>query len=236
MIDKNNLPKHIAIIMDGNGRWAKKRRLPKIFGHRAGAKTVDRITAACAKIGIEALTLYSFSTENWKRSEKEVSGLMNLLHSYLDKKYNKLKKNNIKLNAIGRLDALPDKVKNKLFEVMDKTSKNSKMTLTLALNYGSRAEIVDAVKEIVKQAQKMKLKEEDITEEKFNSFLYTKSLPEVDLLIRTSGEMRISNFLLWQISYAEIVIVKALWPDFRIPDLNDAICEYQKRQRRFGGR
>lgn len=236
MIDKKNIPNHIAIIMDGNGRWAKKRHLPQIFGHRAGAKSVDIITEECARIGVKALTLYSFSTENWKRSEEEVSGLMNLLHSYLEKKFNKLQKNGIKLNAIGRLSGLPIAVKDRLFDVIDRTSKNERMTLTLALNYGGRQEIVDACKALVKKAQKNNLDVNSIDEDTFSKFLYTKGLPEVDLLIRTSGELRISNFLLWQISYSEIVATKTLWPDFRREDLKKCIEEYQKRERRFGGR
>lgn len=236
MIDKGNLPRHIAIIMDGNGRWAEKRRLPKILGHTAGARTVDRITTACAKLGIEALTLYSFSTENWKRSKEEVDGLMSLLYDYLGKKYKKLKENNISLKAIGRLDELPAKVRGRLFDVIEKTSGNKKMILNLALNYGGQQEIVDAAKRILNAAAKGKIKADDINEESFSSFLYTEGLPEVDLLIRTSGEFRVSNFLLWQISYAEIVITGTLWPDFTKEDLYAAIAEFQRRDRRFGGR
>jgi undecaprenyl diphosphate synthase len=236
MIDKDNLPRHIAIIMDGNGRWAKRKGLPALFGHRAGAKTVDTITTDCARLGIEALTLYSFSTENWKRSSEEVNGLMNLLYNYLDKKLKKLQSNNIRLNAIGRLDRLPDKIRQRLFDVIDKTSKNTKMVLTLALNYGGRPEIADAAKNLAEEVKAGRIDAADIDEELFSKFLYTKTLPDVDLLIRTSGEMRISNFLLWQISYAEIVVTKAYWPDFGTKDLQEAIEEYQGRQRRFGGR
>ncbi len=236
MIDKLNLPRHIAIIMDGNGRWAEKRHLPRILGHREGVKSVDIITQECAKIGIEALTLYSFSTENWKRSSSEINGLMNLLHNYLDKKYKKLQNNGIRLNAIGRLDGLPDKVRERLLDIIKKTSKNTKMVLTLALNYGGRQEIIDAAKELVKRAEKQMLSSDDIDEKLFSSCLYTKGLPEVDLLIRTSEEFRISNFLLWQISYAEILVVKTLWPNFRKEELFQAIKVYQKRNRRFGGR
>ncbi|NQT95742.1 MAG: isoprenyl transferase [Candidatus Omnitrophica bacterium] len=236
MIDRQNLPKHIAIIMDGNGRWAKKRHLPKLLGHRAGAKTVDRITEACARIGIEALTLYSFSTENWKRSAKEVEGLMGLLFNYLEGKYKKLQKNNIRLNAIGRLDELPPKVRTRLFDVIKKTSKNTKMTLTLALNYGGRSEIVDATRKIGSEIKEGRLNPDEIQEDTIERYLYTNGLPEVDLLIRTSGELRISNFLLWQISYAEIVVTKTLWPDFRVQDLQNCIEEYTQRERRFGAR
>jgi undecaprenyl diphosphate synthase len=222
--------------MDGNGRWAKKRHLPVVFGHKAGAKTVDRITEECARLGIEALTIYSFSTENWSRPKEEIDGLMNLLYGYLEKKYNKLQKNKIRLNAIGRLNELPPKVQQRLNDVIRKTSDNTKMVLTLALNYGARQEIADAAKAIAEETASGRLKPEAIKEDTFSNFLYTKGLPEVDLLIRTSGEMRISNFLLWQISYAEIVITKVLWPDFGIKDLHDAITEYQGRQRRFGKR
>lgn len=236
MIDTSNLPGHIAIILDGNGRWADKRHLPKIFGHRAGVKAVDRITEECVRLGIEALTIYVFSIENWKRSKEEIDGLMHLLYRYLKAKFNKLQRNNVRLNAIGRLKQLPLKVRERLFDVIEKTSKNKGMVFTLALNYGGKQEIVDAAKTLIEQAQKGRINPEDITEESFAEFLYTRGLPDVDLLIRTSGEMRISNFLLWQISYAEIVITKVLWPDFTKQDLYDAIEEYQSRERRFGGR
>ena len=236
MPDKNKFPRHIAVIMDGNGRWAAKRHLPAIFGHRAGAESVDIITEECARIGVEALTLYSFSTENWNRSREEVDGLMDLLHDYLEKKFEKLQKNGIRLNAIGGLSGLPQKVRDRLFDVMEKTAQNKKMVLTLALNYGSRAEITDAAKKLAVDVREGRVKEEDIDEERFAGYLYTKGLGDVDLLVRTSGEMRISNFLLWQISYAEIVVTKVLWPDFRKKELLGAIAEYQKRDRRFGGR
>jgi undecaprenyl diphosphate synthase len=236
MIDKKNLPRHIAIIMDGNGRWAKKRHLPVIFGHRQGAKTVDRITEASARLGVKELTLYSFSTENWNRSDEEVNGLMDLLYDYLSKKLKKLQKNNIRLNAVGRLDELPDKVRGRLTQAIDKTSKNDRMVLTLALNYGSRQEITDAVVRIAGKVKSADIDIDDITPDVVSEHLYTKGLGDVDLLIRTSGEMRVSNFLLWQISYAEIVITKALWPAFKPRDLEKAIEEYQARDRRFGGR
>jgi undecaprenyl diphosphate synthase len=236
MINKTKLPKHIAIIMDGNGRWAKKRRLPHVFGHRQGVRSVDIITEYCAKLGVEALTLYSFSTENWKRSPGEINALMDLLYDYLEKKYEKLQKNNIRLNAIGRLESLPEKVKSMLFDIMQRTSGNKKMVLTLALNYGSRQEIIDAVRAIISDAEKKSVSPESIDEKFFSSYLYTSGLPEIDLLIRTSGEFRLSNFLLWQISYAEIVITRTLWPDFRKKSLDDALEEYQRRDRRFGGR
>jgi len=236
MINKTDIPKHIAIIMDGNGRWAKKKHLPRVFGHRAGAKSVDVIAQECANIGIDALTLYTFSNENWKRSSSEISSLMNLLYNYLDKKYKKLLNSGIRLNAIGRLNELPEKVREKLFDVIKKTSKNTKMVLTLALNYGGRQEIIDVAKQLVKRATQKKLSCDEIDEDLFSSYLYTKLLPDVDLLIRTSGEFRISNLLLWQISYAEIVVTKTLWPDFRKEELFQAIKDYKKRDRRFGGR
>ena len=233
-IDKARLPKHIAIILDGNGRWAKKRHLPKVLGHREGAENVDRITETCRKMGIKALTLYSFSTENWKRPKEEVDGLMKLLYNYLVKKYNKFQKNNIRFNAIGELDAIPEKTKNKLFDVMQKTSKNDSMVLTLALNYGGRREIVEAAKLLAQRVKNGEIITSDITEDLFDKSLYTKDLPEVDLMIRTSGEMRLSNFLLWQLSYSEIYVTPKLWPDFRKKDLEVAIVDYQKRERRYG--
>ncbi len=235
-MDRDNLPQHIAIIMDGNGRWAKRRHLPKVIGHRYGARTVDRITSHCARLGIKALTLYSFSTENWKRPVKEIDALMNLLYEYLDKKLVKLNNNNIRLNAIGDIQGLPEHVRKKLTEVINKTSKNTGMILTLALNYGAREEIVAACKKLTKLVESEKLNTEDINESVFSDQLYTKDLPDPDLLIRTSGELRVSNFLLWQISYTEFVPTKALWPDFKVIDLEKAIVEYQNRKRRFGSR
>lgn len=236
MIDESRLPRHIAIIMDGNGRWAGKKHLPKILGHRAGVETVDRITEECVKLGIQALTLYAFSTENWKRSKKEIDGLMNLLCEYLRTRCNKLQKNKVRLNAIGRLKELPLRAREMLFEVMEKTSGNKGMILTLALNYGGQQEIVDAAKRLFQETARGRVNAEEITPKTFADFLYTRGLPDLDLLIRTSGEMRISNFLLWQISYAEIVITRVLWPDFKKQDLYEAIEEYQSRERRFGAR
>lgn len=236
MINKTDIPKHIAIIMDGNSRWAKKKHLPRVFGHRAGAKSVDVIAQECANIGIDALTLYTFSNENWKRSNSEINSLMNLLYNYLDKKHKKLLNSGIRLNAIGRLNELPEKVREKLFDVIEKTSKNTRMVLTLALNYGGRQEIIDVAKQLVKRATQNKLSCDEIDEDLFSSYLYTKLLPDVDLLIRTSGEFRISNFLLWQISYAEIIVTKTLWPDFRKKELFQVIKAYKTRDRRFGER
>jgi undecaprenyl diphosphate synthase len=236
MNDGYILPKHIAIIMDGNGRWAEKRHLPKVFGHRQGAKSVDIITEYCARLGVDALTLYSFSTENWRRSQEEIDALMDLLYDYLEDRYPKLQKNNIRLNAIGRLDGLPGKVRARLSDVMARTRDNNKMILTLALNYGSRQEIADAAAGIAKDLKNNIISSDEINEGLLNRYLYTRSLPDVDMLIRTSGEFRLSNFLLWQISYAEIFITKTLWPDFRERDLDIALKEFAVRDRRFGGR
>ncbi|MBN1405851.1 MAG: isoprenyl transferase [Candidatus Omnitrophica bacterium] len=233
-MDKNNLPQHIAIIMDGNGRWAKKHHLPKAMGHRYGAKTVDRITSHCAKLGIKALTLYSFSTENWKRPPAEIDALMNLLYEYLGKELKKLNKNNIRLKAIGDITALPERVKKKLEEVISKTSANTGMVLVLALNYGGRQEIIRACRNLAEKVKEGSIDINSISEDVFSRELYTKDIPDPDLLIRTSGELRVSNFLLWQISYSEFVATKMLWPDFKISDLDDAIEEYTARNRRFG--
>lgn len=221
--------------MDGNGKWAKARHLPKALGHAEGAKAVDKITESSRALGIKALTLYALSTENWKRPKKEIDALMRLLYDYLEKKSEKLEKNNIRLNAIGRIERFPEKVREKLIQVMQKTSKNDGMTLTLALNYGGRQEIADAAKTIALKTRSGDIKPGDITEDFFSGFLYTKGLPEVDLLIRTSGELRVSNFLLWQISYAEFYVTKKLWPDFNRSELEKAILNYQSRNRRYGG-
>jgi undecaprenyl diphosphate synthase len=236
MIDKTRLPRHVAVIMDGNGRWARKRHLPNAFGHKEGAKSVDNIVECCRGLGIEALTLYAFSSENWKRPAEEINALMGILKTYLEKRLKKLQENNIRLNAIGRLAVLPQDAMSRLSGVMEKTAANTGMVLTLALNYGSRQEITDAVLAILNDLEKGIISKDDINEKKFSEYLYTKDLPDVDLVIRTSGESRISNFLLWQISYAEIVIVDALWPDFRDKGFYSALEEYQRRDRRFGGR
>ncbi len=229
------LPVHIAIIMDGNGRWAKQRSLPKIAGHREGAKSVDDITEAAREMGIKVLTLYSFSTENWKRPKDEVTALFKLLEEYLDKKEEKLNRNDIRLSAVGKLDDLPLSTQDKLKRVMQSTGRNKGMVLNLALNYGSRAEMLEAVKKISIRVQEGSLKIEDIDDKLFSENLYTRDLPDPDLLIRTSGEYRVSNFLLWQISYAELYITEKLWPDFKKDDLKKAVSEFQKRERRFGG-
>ncbi|SEP72973.1 undecaprenyl diphosphate synthase [Hyunsoonleella jejuensis] len=236
---KNNilleaLPKHIAIIMDGNGRWAKQKGMMRAFGHENGTKSVRQVVEASAELGIENLTLYAFSTENWNRPKLEVKTLMKLLISSLKKEIKTLQDNTIKLSAIGNLNLLPAKVHKELHEVMDATKDNSRMTLTLALSYGSREELVNTVKEISNKVKNNIISPDSIDESIINKHLYTQNLPDVDLLIRTSGEQRISNFLLWQIAYAELYFTDTLWPDFTKEDLYKAIIEYQKRERRFG--
>jgi undecaprenyl diphosphate synthase len=233
-INTNKLPKHIAIIMDGNGRWAKQKGLLRANGHENGTKSVRQTVEASAKIGIENLTLYAFSTENWNRPKLEVDTLMKLLVSALKKEIKTLQDNNIKLNAIGKLSNLPKKVFTELNEVIERTKDNSRMTLTLALSYGSREELLNTIKEISDKVKNNIISSENIDESIINEHLYTQNLPDVDLLIRTSGEQRISNFLLWQIAYAELYFTKVLWPDFTQQHLCDAIIEYQNRERRFG--
>jgi len=228
------LPKHIAIIMDGNGRWAKQKGMMRAFGHENGTKSVRRVVEASAELGIENLTLYAFSTENWNRPKLEVKTLMKLLISSLKKEIKTLQDNTIKLSAIGNLNLLPAKVHKELHEVMDATKDNSRMTLTLALSYGSREELINTVKEISNKVKNNIISPDSIDESIINKHLYTQNLPDVDLLIRTSGEQRISNFLLWQIAYAELYFTDTLWPDFTKEDLYKAIIEYQKRERRFG--
>jgi undecaprenyl diphosphate synthase len=229
-----SLPKHIAIIMDGNGRWAKQKGMLRAFGHENGTKSVRQTVEASAELGIENLTLYAFSTENWKRPKLEVQTLMRLLVSSLKKEIATLQNNNIKLTAIGNLSTLPKKVYKELFEVIENTKDNTRMTLTLALSYGSREEIINTVKEISIKVKNNIISPENIEESIINQHLYTRNLPDVDLLIRTSGEQRISNFLLWQIAYAELYFTSVLWPDFTKQHLYEAIIEYQKRERRFG--
>lgn len=233
-IDTTNLPKHLAIIMDGNGRWAKKQGLLRSLGHESGTKSVKSIIKACARLGIENLTLYAFSTENWNRPKLEVDTLMKILIKSLKKELKTLQDNNIKLNAIGNLNKLPKTALEGLRDAMDKTKDNSRMTLTLALSYGSREEIVNAVKNISDKVKNNIISSDSIDDSIINEHLYTQNLPEVDLLIRTSGEHRISNFLLWQIAYAELYFTEILWPDFKEQDLYEAIISYQKRERRFG--
>jgi undecaprenyl diphosphate synthase len=232
--NSKNLPRHVAIIMDGNGRWAKKRHLPRLQGHRVGRESVRTVVRTSAKIGIPYLTLYTFSLENWRRSKDEVGGLMVLLEEVLRAEYKELEENGVQLRAIGRLDMLPANTMRALDETMEKLAKNKRLVLTLALSYGGRAEIVDAAKKIVEKVQKGELDAAGIDEEVFRRALYQPDVPDPDLLIRTSGESRVSNFLLWQIAYAEILVTEVLWPDFREAELIDSIDAYQKRERRFG--
>ena len=233
-INTSTLPKHLAIIMDGNGRWAKQKGLIRALGHESGTKSVKVTVETCAKLGIENLTLYAFSTENWNRPKLEVETLMKLLISSLKKEIKTLQANNIKLNAVGNLTNLPLKVQKELQEVIDKTSENTRMTLTLARSYGAREELIQAVKKISNKVKNNIISEEAIDESIINQHLYTHNLPDVDLVIRTSGEHRISNFLLWQIAYAEFYFTDVLWPDFTENNLYEAIISYQKRERRFG--
>lgn len=234
MIDKNKLPRHIAIIMDGNGRWAKRRGLPKNFGHRAGIKTVERVVKACRELGIKVLTLYTFSLENWRRPKKEIDTLMKLLDNFLKTRIDEFNKNNIRLIAVGEKEKLPPSIQEKLNRAVELTKRNTGLTLNLALSYGGRAEIVNAAKRIASEVKRNRYKLYEINEHLFSRYLYTANLPDPDLLIRTSGEMRISNFLLWQISYTELYISPKLWPDFTRKDLINAIRDFQKRERRFG--
>lgn len=229
------VPTHIAVIMDGNGRWARRRGLPKIAGHRAGAKAARDVIAAAGSLGVKVLTLYTFSTENWKRPKTEVRALFKLLENYLGREGDKINKNNIRFQAMGRLQEIPDYLRKKIEDQVEKTKGNTGLILNLALNYGARPEIVDAVRAIVKDAEDGKVSVKDIDEQFFSGYLYTKGLPDPDLLIRTSGESRISNFLLWQLSYSEIYISDKLWPDFNKEDFKKAVLEYQNRERRFGG-
>lgn len=233
-IDLNRIPQHIAIIMDGNGRWAKKKGFLRTIGHENGVKSVRTTISECAAMGIKNLTLYAFSTENWSRPRFEVEKLMEILVKSLKKELPTFTKNNIKLNAIGDLTLLPQKVQKTLQEVIDSTKDNNHMTLTLALSYGSRAELINAVKEISFKVKNNLISEADIDESVINNHLYTSDLPDVDLLVRTSGEQRISNFLLWQIAYAELYFTEVLWPDFTEEELYKAILTYQNRERRFG--
>ena len=233
-INKEHLPQHLAIIMDGNGRWAKRKGMLRAFGHENGAKSVRVTVESCAKLGVKNLTLYAFSTENWNRPKVEVDTLMKLLVSSLKKEIKTLQSNNIRLNAIGNLTNLPSGVQKELQEVIEKTSENTRMTLTLALSYGSREELIQVVKKIAHKVKNNIISEEAIDESIINQHLYTHNLPDVDLVIRTSGEHRISNFLLWQIAYAEFYFTEVLWPDFSENHLYEAIISYQKRERRFG--
>ena len=231
-IDPERLPAHVAVIMDGNGRWAKRRNLPRVAGHKAGMRTVRTVIETCTQMNLKALTLYAFSVENWKRPRTEVEVLWRLLRAYLQTELAEIERQQIKLTAIGRLDALPPKVREELQAAIDRTASNSGMQLNLAINYGGRAEIVDAVKALVAEAKRSDVV---IDEQAISAHLYTAGIPDPDLLIRTSGEMRVSNFLLWQIAYAELYVTSTLWPDFTRADLLRAVLDYQGRDRRFGG-
>ena len=225
-----SIPRHIGIIMDGNGRWAEKRGLPKILGHREGVKTVERVTEACAKKGVKAVTLYAFSSENWKRPKKEINALMELFRENLKSKSESLLKNNVRFNAIGRLSELSQSLQNELSRVIQLTSQNTGIIMTLAINYGSRQEILDAFTSFSEQKGDGLL-----TEDEFEKHLYTNGLPALDFVIRTSGELRLSNFLLWQAAYAEIYVTDALWPDFSDDELEKALNDFAQRNRRYGG-
>ncbi|HAX62009.1 MAG TPA: isoprenyl transferase [Elusimicrobia bacterium] len=225
-----NIPKHIAIIMDGNGRWAKKRGLPRLYGHHAGMKSVREVVRAASDTGVGVLTLYAFSTENWNRPKSEIKGLFALMKLFIKKELGALHKNNVKVNIIGRLSALPLDTIKMVNQATEKTSKNTGMILNIALNYGGRQEIIDAVNKIIAESNYKK-----VDEKIFEKYLYTTGLPSPDLIIRTSGENRISNFLLWQSAYSEFYTTETLWPDFKKKNLMEAISEYQKRNRRFGG-
>lgn len=234
-IDWERVPQHVAVIMDGNGRWAAARRKPRVAGHRAGVESVRAIVDTGARLGLKALTLYAFSTENWKRPPLEVAALMRMLRRYLRLEIEELDRQNIRFQAIGRIDGLPEPVKRDLAWASERTGANSGMVLSVALNYGGRAEIVDAARaaarEIIENGESI----ESLNEEKIAANLYTGGLPELDLLVRTSGEMRVSNFLLWQVAYSEIFVTQTLFPDFRRPDLLEAVVDFQRRDRRFGG-
>ena len=235
MNEERSIPRHIAIIMDGNGRWAKERGLPRRDGHRAGAESVRECVEACKELGVEYLTLYAFSSENWNRPAAEVTALMALLERFLEEKAEELMKQNVRLTAIGHLDRLPDRTRRKLDKAIERTAGNTSLTLVLALSYGAREEIAEAARSLAIDAAAGKIDPTKIDCAMVASRLYTAEIPDPDLLVRTSGELRVSNFLLWQISYAEIVIFKKFWPDFRQADLCEAAQEYARRHRRFGG-
>ncbi len=233
-IDPKRLPQHIAIIMDGNGRWARKKALNRIKGHVKGVDAVREVITACRELGIKILTLYAFSIENWKRPREEVAALMGLLKDYLGKERDEMIRNNIRLSAIGRIEDLPPDVQAVLRETIRKTERCDGMVLNLALSYGGRSEILHAVREILRDVQQGKIRPEDITFQQFSQRLWTRGIPDPDLLIRTSGEFRVSNFLLWQIAYTELYVTETLWPDFDRDELMKAISDYQARERRFG--
>ena len=233
-IDREKIPQHIAIIMDGNGRWAKKKLLNRISGHIKGVDAVREVVTACRELGVKVLTLYAFSIENWQRPGDEVTALMGLLKEYLVKERGEMVEKNIRLSAIGRLVDLPSEVQKTLQETVEKTAKCDGMILNLALSYSARSEILHAVRGIISDVEKGKIKPEEITSQRFPDYLWTRGIPDPDLLIRTSGEFRISNFLLWQIAYTELYVTETLWPDFGRKELLKAIADYQSRERRFG--
>lgn len=235
MLDKNNIPQHVAVIMDGNGRWAREKNLPRAEGHRRGIKQAEEIIMAAASLGIKYLTLFAFSVENWKRPKTEVAILMRALDDFLNRNIQRMKKDNIRLLVIGRHKPIPDYLWKSLIMAQAITKDCSGLNVVLAFNYGARAEIIDAVKKLSQAVLDKKINLGGITEENFSNFLYTAGIPDPDLLIRTSGELRISNFLLWQLSYAELCFLNIYWPDFKRENLEESIIDYQKRVRRFGG-
>lgn len=236
LFDMSKLPQHLAIIMDGNGRWAKKKGLPRSVGHREGAKVVNRVIANCLDFNIPILTLFAFSTENWKRPKNEITYLLKLFERVLSKEKANLIKNNIKMNFIGRLNDLPNSLIDKMNELCESTKRNNKLILNIAVNYGGRAEIVDAINSIILKIDKKYLNIEEINEDTIRDNLYTYNLPDPDLLIRTAGEMRISNFMIWQIAYTEFWVTPVLWPDFDKNNLIEAIINFQRRVRKYGGK
>lgn len=235
ILDRSRLPKHVAIIMDGNGRWARDRGLPRISGHRAGITATKMVMEDCHSLGIKILTLFAFSVENWKRPKREISALMDLLKRYLREESCKLVENDIQFRAIGRIDELPYSVQKEIDVATQMTKHGKKMILNVALNYSGRIDIIDAINRVIIDIQEGRLKKDEISEDVLSRYLYTEGLPDPDLLIRTSGEERISNFLLWQIAYTEFFVTSVYWPDFRKRDLLEALVDYQKRKRRFGG-
>ncbi|MEG1255193.1 isoprenyl transferase [Clostridium sp.] len=234
-LDMNRIPAHIAIIMDGNGRWAKERKLPRTMGHRAGMKNIKIVVKEASELGVKYLTLYAFSTENWKRPEAEVGALMDLVVEFIDKEFDELHKNNVRLNSIGDISKLPDKSRNSIEDAKEKTKNNTGLTLNIALNYGGRDEIIKGIQEIAELVLKGKLKIEDINELEISNHLYTKGMQDPDIIIRPSGELRLSNYLLWQSAYSEFWFSNINWPDFTKSDLRKAIFDFQQRDRRYGG-
>lgn len=233
-LHKDNIPKHVAIIMDGNGRWAKKQGMKRVFGHKNGVRSVSEALEAAGEIGVEYLTLYAFSTENWNRPKIEINALMDLLVGSLEKELPKMQKNNIRLLTIGNTDSLPNNCRKKLLDVIDKTKNNTKLTLVLALSYSSRWETAEALRRFAEDIKADRIDSSKIDEETFRNYLETKDIPDPELMIRTSGESRVSNFLLWQMAYTEFMFIEKYWPEFRQDDFFEAIYRYQNRERRFG--